>query len=303
MARHVLQSATGLVYIPTMQFPGRLQSATSDVDRQPGSGYWNLGFDLMGAAPPKIPDEQIDALMAETYTGSLLAWDPVTPAGPVVDASRPANAGGTLSTAGGLVFQGANNGHLAAYDASEGTKLWSSDTQTGAMAPPITYSIEGEQYVAIAVGFGGGFGAQGGIIAHGWRIPNVSRILTFKLGATGTLPPLPEVAAEMPAPAGPATASADVIDRGQRIYQRHCSYCHGDGLRTGGLNPDLRWSSPEIHAIWQDIVRGGVLSPVGMVGFADYVSEDDAAAIQQYVLSEANRVYLLRNPDWTMQQN
>jgi quinohemoprotein ethanol dehydrogenase len=94
------------------------------------------------------------------------------------------------------------------------------------------------------------------------------------------------------------TASQAVIDHGQKLYQRHCSYCHGDGLRTGGLNPDLRWSTGAIHDIWQQIVREGILAPVGMVGFGQFLSEEDAEAIRQYVLSEAHRVYKLRNPEW-----
>ncbi|HSG88037.1 MAG TPA: PQQ-dependent dehydrogenase, methanol/ethanol family [Pseudomonadales bacterium] len=287
---------TNLVYIPTMNFPSAYKAPTRDFDRTPASGRWNLGFDNMGAAPPKVPDAEIDALLAETYTGSLVAWDPVararrwsTPPG------RP-SAGGVLSTAGGLVFQGAGNGHLTAYDADTGAKLWSRDTQTGAMAPPITYALGGEQYVATAVGFGGGFGAQGGVIAHGWHIPNISRVLVYKLGGTAELPPAPKDDAQMPAPAGPVTAGADVIDRGQVLYQRHCAWCHGDGLRTGGLTPDLRWSSAGIHAVWQQIVIEGALSSVGMVGFADYLSSEDAEAIRQYVLSEAHREYALLQP-------
>jgi mono/diheme cytochrome c family protein len=99
----------------------------------------------------------------------------------------------------------------------------------------------------------------------------------------------------MPEPA-PVTADAAVVRRGQVVYQRHCAYCHGDGLRTGGVNPDLRWSSRNVHDIWQDIVRGGVLKSLGMVGFAEYVTEEDAEAIRQYVLAEANRLYAERNP-------
>ncbi len=283
--------ATGLVYIPTMNFPATYKEPTADFDREPGSGRWNLGFDGMGAAPPKVSDDEINAMLAETYTGSLVAWDPIAQeARWSVPPARP-TAGGTLSTAGSLVFQGAGNGHLTAYDADTGDELWSSDTQTGAMAPPITYALDGEQYIAIAVGFGGGFGAQGGAIAYGWNIPNISRVLVYKRGGTHELPPVPEDTRKMPAPADPVTATADVVEYGQVVYQRHCSYCHGDGLRTGGLNPDLRWSSSAIHDIWQDIVIGGVLSPVGMVGFGDYLTSDDAEAIRQYVLSEAHRVY------------
>ncbi len=72
---------------------------------------------------------------------------------------------------------------------------------------------------------------------------------------------------------------------------------HGDGLRTGGPTPDLRWSGEQTHAIWQDIVLGGTLAPLGMVSFADFVSEQDSEAIRQYVLAEANRVYAERYPE------
>ncbi len=289
--------ATGLVYIPTMSFPATYKESFADIDRQPGRGYWQLGFDMMGVAPPKIPDSNLDVVLAETYTGTLLAWDPVSQEVRwSVPPGRPA-AGGILSSAGGLVFQGAGNGFLTAYDAQSGTELWSSDTQTGAMAPPIAYRINGEQYIAIAVGFGGGFGAQGGVIAHGWKIPNISRVLVYKLGGTESLPPAPEDNRDMPKPAEPVTAGEDVIDYGQSMYQRHCSYCHGDGLRTGGINPDLRWSSMQIHNAWQQIVLDGVLQPVGMVGFEKFLSVEDAEAIRQYVLAEAHRVYELDHPD------
>ena len=46
-----------------------------------------------------------------------------------------------------------------------------------------------------------------------------------------------------------------------------------------------------MHAIWNDIVLGGILKSLGMVSFAEFVSKDDAEAIRQYVLSEANRQY------------
>ena len=101
---------------------------------------------------------------------------------------------------------------------------------------------------------------------------------------------MPERDRELAKPA-PVTASAEVVEHGEVIYQRHCSYCHGDGMRTGGLTPDLRYSGPAVHDSWQDIVRGGVLKPVGMTSFAQYVTEADAEAIRQYVLSQANRLY------------
>ncbi|HEB91064.1 MAG TPA: hypothetical protein ENI85_15930 [Deltaproteobacteria bacterium] len=158
------------------------------------------------------------------------------------------------------------------------------------MAPPISFSLDGKQYIAQAVGFGGGFAAEGGVVAHGWKVPNIPRVLVFALGANQELPPREVQTRPLPKPA-PATASAETIARGKDVYQRHCAYCHGDGLRTGGLNPDLRYSPPEVHAIWQDIVRGGVLKERGMVSFAQFVSEEEAEAVRQYVLAEANRLW------------
>ena len=81
------------------------------------------------------------------------------------------------------------------------------------------------------------------------------------------------------------------------MYERHCTYCHGAGLSTGGATPDLRRSGAAIHEVWQNIVIDGVLASAGMVSFRDYVTPQDAEAIRQYVLAEANRVYSSQAPD------
>jgi len=162
------------------------------------------------------------------------------------------------------------------------------------MTPPPARDC-GQQYVAIAVGISGGFASEGGPVAHDWQLPRLSRVLVYKLGGTATLPPLPVDDRRIPEPA-PVTASAEVVHRGEVVYQRHCAYCHGDGFRTGGPTPDLRRSTAQVHAMWQDIVRGGILQSLGMVSFAEFVSEEDAEAIRQYTLSEADRVYRLQNP-------
>jgi mono/diheme cytochrome c family protein len=286
---------TGLVYIPTIIFPATFLAPTEDKDRLPGQGYWNVGFDRMGNAAPPIPEAQLAAAIDQDFSGKLIAWDPLArEIRWAQEAGRP-DVGGTLSTAGGLVFRGGRKTHLIATDAASGEDLWSHDTQTGAWAPPITYALDGEQYVAIAVGFGGGLAAEGGPVAHSWGVVNRSRVLVYKLGGTDSLPSPPEDQRSMPKP-GPVTADAATVQRGQVVYQRHCSYCHGDGLRTGGVTPDLRWSSANVHDMWQDIVRGGTLKALGMVSFRDYVSESEAEAVRQYVLAEANRRYAELNP-------
>ena len=283
---------TGLVYIPTMVFPGTYVESLDPSHNKPDQGLWNLGLDTMATAPPKVSDADIAQLMEQSYTGQLLAWDPIKQEARWAQEVQRPNIGGTLATAGDLIFQGAENGSFVAYDAHNGERLWSQKIQTMAMAAPISYAIDGTQYVAIAVGFGGGFSSQGGIVAHSWDKRGFNpRVLVYKLGGEHQLPELQqEAVAELVKPA-PATADAATIDLGQKVYQRHCAYCHGDGLLTGGINPDLRKSSAAIHSIWNEIVLDGIFKANGMIGFKDYINADEAEAIRQYVLSEANREY------------
>ena len=90
-----------------------------------------------------------------------MAWDPVAQKEVWrAQFDHPWN-GGTLATAGNLVFQGNSQGEFTAYRATNGQKLWSAPTQAGVLAAPVTYEVGGEQYVAIEVGWGGAFGACG----------------------------------------------------------------------------------------------------------------------------------------------
>lgn len=281
---------TGLVYIPVMSFPATFNAPVDDLDSKPNQGFWNLGFDTLAMAPPPLPQAQLDQIMDQTFTGQLVAWDPVTQQARWQYDHQRISFSGTLSTAGMLVFQGDMFGNVAAFDAESGESLWSTPAQTGVMAPPVTYFLDGEQYVAVAVGFGGGGAAEGGALTHGWKMRNKSRVLVYKLGGSAELPPMLVDHRTMPKPE-PAVAGEAVITQGQKYYQRHCRYCHGDALRSGGLTPDLRWSSAETHEQWQDIVIGGSRASLGMVSFSDYLSAQDAETIRQYVLSEAGRVY------------
>jgi len=89
------------------------------------------------------------------------------------------------------------------------------------------------------------------------------------------------------------------VELGKALYQRHCSVCHGDGTLTGGLNPDLKRSNPGTHQIWNEIVLGGILKNAGMVSFAEFLNEEDAEAIRQYVLSQANAWYDIQQAQLT----
>ena len=96
--------------------------------------------------------------------------------------------GGTLSTEAGLVFQGNGDGYFVAYDATNGEELWKVNTYTSTIAPPITYAIDGEQYVAIQVGSGGAGGLTDGTAmpaSNKWG--NFGRLLVFKLNGGGSI--------------------------------------------------------------------------------------------------------------------
>lgn len=280
---------TGLVYIPTMVFPGNFKAPTREIDMLPKQSTYNTGFDRMALVPPKIPN--IDQVFDEMFTGSLIAWDPIKREQAWAKTPGRPTGTGTLSTAGGLIFQGGGDQEVIAYDAVSGEQLWSTEAQTTASGSPISYAIDGVQYIAIAVGFGGGIAAEAGAVSHAWKFKNRSRVLVYKLGGTHSLPPIEEEAEKVLAKPMSVTASAEDVAAGHVLYQRHCSFCHGDGLRSSGLVPDLRYSTPAIHKLWNDIVVDGVLSSAGMVGFDKYMSPEQAETLRQYVLSEANWLY------------
>ncbi len=70
--------------------------------------------------------------------------------------------GGVLATAGGLVFSGAGGGRFAAFSAADGRELWSWASEAGVNAPPVTYQLDGRQYVTVAAGGNALFGFKQG---------------------------------------------------------------------------------------------------------------------------------------------
>ena len=272
---------TGLVYMPIHGAPfvyGAPESFT------PVAMAANQGLDFSGNAMLD-PDD----VLARTY-GRLIAWDPVEQR-EVWRVERAGQAnGGALATAGGLVFQGTGSGQFTALDAETGEELWSTHVQTGVIAAPISYAVDGEQHVAIVVGTGGSWGVIGGASnMKGYALPNKSRLLVYKLGGAGTLPAAPvfERPAMMPPP---ATASEETIAMGAPLYETHCGSCHGAGVVGTGILPDLRRSSylhdPEA---WVQVVVGGALEPNGMASFAPVMNAEQAQAVRAYVVMRANQ--------------
>ncbi len=270
---------TGLVYIPAQELPMVL--ATDPEFKVRSSFHWNTGILVTG-----IPEDKASTagLLAMTG-GKLIAWDPVG-AREVwrIDQDHPFN-GGVLATAGNLVFQGTADGKFVAYSAKEGKKLWESPARTGIVAPPITYAIDGQQYVTVMVGWGGALALVGGSIANAAGVKSISRVLTFKLDGKEVLPELPARPAP-PAPP-PQTATVAVIDRGRVIYHQYCATCHGGAAVGGGVIQDLRHLDATQHSGFDKTVRGGLPSK-GMPAFADVLTTSDVEAIRAYIIKRAH---------------
>ena len=99
------------------------------------------------------------------------------------------------------------------------------------------------------------------------------------------LPPLEELVLNPPAsPASPAA-----IHHGEAVYQRFCAGCHGDVAVSGGLLPDLRYSTTLEGEQWFRIVRDGAYQSMGMVAFGKEVSQQDATDVRAYVIFRANQ--------------
>jgi hypothetical protein len=127
-------------------------------------------------------------------SASLIAWDPIKQKKAWEVPMSGLWNGGTLVSAGNLVFHGNATGEFAAYDALTGAKLWSMNAGLGIVGAPITYELDGRQYVAVLVGWGGALpGAFGaGVAQHGWRYgAQPRRLLVFALGAHETLQIVP----------------------------------------------------------------------------------------------------------------
>lgn len=272
---------TGLVYIPAMNFPLTYSNADP---YEVHKGRWNTGVTFVGGhAAPNLPDDPDGKrkAMLSVLKGTLIAWDPVArKARWKVERDWPWN-GGTLATAGNLVFQGTVHGRFEAYTADAGRKLWSFQTHRGIVAGPISYRVDGEQYVAVMAGYGGSMGMASATPFEKRRMP-MGMILAFKLGGRGTLPPY------TPEPLPPANPSlerftAAQIATGKKKYHAFCSICH-----TGPVNPDLRRSAVLGDAeAWRAVVIDGVLEPAGMASFSDYLSSDEVEAVRAFVNQRA----------------
>jgi len=271
--------ATGLVYLPAKLGTHELHA--------PDAG-WKYNPDNANLGNEELYDGPLNAKLASlpSPTGELVAWDPVgrrvawRAKYPVVEGA------GVLATGGNLVCQGRADGILAVYRATDGQQLWTFDAGTGIMAPPVTYELDGVQYVSVLAGWGGSPGLMND---PGWGPvkPGYGRILTFTLGGAATLqvpafghkgpPPLPAIATD---------ASPQVVHRGELLYAANCLGCHGIKVVAGPL-PDLRYSSQATMEGIEDIVLGGSRASSGMPSFQKILNAGEVRAIQAYIVARA----------------
>ena len=276
---------TGLVYIPTQEMAGIY--ALSDEWKEHKTftvqkGWWNPGIEWRAwvdvlSAMPEIPINQ----------GYLKAWDPVKNEERwAVEFSGVFN-GGLLTTAGNLLFEGMADGRFLALSADKGQLLWEVPINTGIVAPPISYMVDGEQYIAVMAGWGGiGVPLGDPRVAAAGKYENDGKLLVFKLGGTATLPTATLRKTTIPQQP-PVEASADELYEGSVLYMGHCGVCHGALAVSSGVLPDLRMMNEQTRENFEKIVIDGMLKDRGMASFGDLLSAEDVAKIKAYITKRA----------------
>ena len=268
---------TGLVYVPVYE-TGMEQSATGPARYVPG----NINQATVGRFPPFTP-EQLAGRAQATFEGRLKAWDPV--AGKVRWTSEPLSFlnGGTM-VAGDLVFQGTAAGYLDAYDAASGRQVAHLFLGSVITAAPMTYELDGVQYLAVFAGAGGPQGAFFGPGVVAAERENYQRLIVLKLDGTPIpLPPerAPDEAPPMPAPIAASTAT---LRHGQALFLDRCSRCHAVG-GARAVYPNLWTMQPGTIEQFHAIVGEGALAYGGMAAFPE-LSAQDIDAIRAYIVND-----------------
>ena len=270
---------TGLMYIPAQSIPAYFSAVEEVMYRV---NRWNTGVDLNTNRDPKSWVAARASMDALIY-GELVAWDPIKKQRAwQVQHAKPSN-GGILSTAGDLVFQGTWDGTFAAYDAYDGEKLWQYKSDSAVLAGPMTFELDGEQYVAVAQGSGGTV-----MITVGDELQrnktNQNKLLVFKKGQFNqTNPVANEKLTTIRALGHAANTDPNLIKLGESIYHNNCASCHGINALSNYVVPNLRYMNEQTHSDFASIVIGGARTHKGMIGFYETLGVDDVDAIHAYL--------------------
>jgi quinohemoprotein ethanol dehydrogenase len=272
---------TGLMYVPahnaSLAYRFNPDFQFNKVSGAGSGSGWNVSFADKLYMPTEFDEEGPNFLAPY---GRLVAWDPVNQKEKwaVTHQSTHWN-GGVLTTAGGLVFQGNAEGKFRAYDAENGDILWEKDLRSGIIAPPVTYMVDGKQYLTLAVGWGGSVGLNRKFTTH----VHPGTIYTFEIDGKADYPaaiqaPMANLTQQVP------EGTPTQIGHGFNNYVKFCIQCHGDQVGAGGgIVPDLSRSTDGVFSNYKEIVLEGALLANGMPSFEGRLSEQDIKNIADYV--------------------
>jgi quinohemoprotein ethanol dehydrogenase len=269
---------TGLVYLPVYE-TGMDQSAAPDARFIPG----NINQATFGKFPPFSP-ERLAGRAQATFEGRLKAWDPVAGKARWMSAPLPFLSGGTM-VAGDLVFQGSASGYLDAYDAASGKQVLHLFIGTVITASPMTYEIDGVQYLAVLAGAGGPQGAFFGPGVVAAERENAQRLIVLKInGKPVPLPPM-RTAQPLPLMPTPVPASPAMMKLGEQLFMDRCSRCHAAGGAVA-VYPNLWRMEPGTIEGFHAIVGEGALSFAGMGNFSDQLTPEEIEAIRAFIVND-----------------
>jgi quinohemoprotein ethanol dehydrogenase len=270
---------TGLAYMPVQHVPLTLMDNKDWKHNgvRPGEPHSNMGWNVAMFANAEPP--------TSTPYGRLVAWDPVQQKEVWRHEHVSPWNGGTLATAGDLVFQGSADGRFAAYHAATGQKLWESPTGTGVVAAPVTYLVDGKQYVSIAVGWGGVYG----LAARASEKQGPGTVFTFAVGGTAKLPDFVQYRmGELLQ--GVKYDPAHYAD-GTALYVSNCAFCHGvPGVDRGGNIPNLGYSATEVIGNLEKFLFKGPFTDKGMPDFTGKLTIEEVEKLKAFVQGTADAV-------------
>lgn len=264
-----INSKTGLVYIPARE-EGMFYGQPKNWKYRNDSKTWNTATEY------NSDNKTHEDSLAGRNFGKLIAWNPIEQKEEWSVWQKSSWNAGVLTT-DELVFQGNAEGEFSAYNAVTGDKLWSFPLETGIISSPVTYEVDGIQYVSILVGWGGVMG----IWTKFTEQINPGTLYTFALGKKEPMPKFSKVETKTLINLE-FDATQNQVDNGGKLFGQYCANCHG-----GGIIPDLTYSRPETFETFQQIVGKGILLGLGMPNFGDRLNEDEIDDIKYFILSQA----------------
>jgi quinohemoprotein ethanol dehydrogenase len=270
---------TGLVYMPVQNVPLNLMDnknwkLNGNTLGEPHGGLgWNVAM-YANVQPPKSKP-----------FGRLIAWDPVQQKEVWRQEQVSPWNGGTLTTAGSLVFQGTADGRFIAYNAKTGEKLWETATGTGVVAGPATYLVDGKQYVSVAVGWGGVYG----IAKRATDGQGPGTVYTFAIGGSAKAPDF--VAYQQGSLVQGVKYDPNNVKEGTLLYVSNCVFCHGvPGVDRGGNIKNLGYSAAEVISNLDKFVFKGPGTANGMPDFTGKLTPEQVEKIKAFIQGTADAI-------------